>query len=271
MKTAATILFDYFVLGLTAPCRYKQNLTPPELKSPMKIAHLSDTHICLPEPENSHRLKDLTRAVDEINQAEPLPQLVVHTGDIAHNGQAREYQAAHKLLAQLKMPLYVIPGNKDERKEMRKVFGDEMRLGVDQQFFQYSINCDSYRLLFLDTLDEGERLGTFCKSRFSNFTHLLEEDRRKPTIVFMHHPTFDIVEAPRPFQFDSRETVRRFDNIVRNNPQITRIFSGHSHRYGRHAIGNTELLAISAVAIDLRWGDYGEEMRDRPVYEIYEL
>ena len=237
----------------------------------MKIAHISDTHICLPEPENSHRLDDLKIAIDEINLIDPAPQMVIHSGDITHNGLAAEYKAAHELLSQLKMPLYVIPGNKDRRIEMRRVFANHMRLGEAQLFFQYAIDFTSLRLIFLDTLDEGQRLGTLCETRFGELTRMLDEDRQKPTIIFMHHPTFDIVEAPQPFQFDSRQSVKKFDNILRQYPQISRIYSGHSHRYARHKIGDIELKAISAIAIDLRWGDYGDEMRERPVYEIYDL
>ncbi|MCP4070873.1 MAG: hypothetical protein GY742_03925 [Hyphomicrobiales bacterium] len=237
----------------------------------MKIAHISDTHICLPEPENTDRLADLKLAVDEINLMHPSPQLVIHTGDITHNGLVEEYQAAHELLGQLKMPLYVIPGNKDRRREMKMIFGKAMKLHDDSRFFQYTINQDSHRLVFLDTLDEGERLGNLCEARLNNLVQMLNEDGEKPTVIFMHHPTFDIVEAPRPFQFISHEVVAQFEKIVRDNPQIIKIFSGHSHRYGRHKLGNTDLLAISALAIDLRWGDYGEEMRGRPVYEVYDF
>ncbi len=237
----------------------------------MKIAHISDTHICLPEPENTDRLADLKLAIDEINLMHPAPQLVIHTGDITHNGLVEEYQAAHQLLAKLNMPLYVIPGNKDRRKEMKTVFGKEMRLGDDSHFFQYALNWNAFRLVFLDTLDEGERLGNLCKARLDNLVQMLDKDRERPTIIFMHHPTFDIVEAPRPFQFINREIVEKFDKIVHDNPQIIKIFSGHSHRYGRHKLGNTDLFAISALAIDLRWGDYGEAMKERPVYEVYDF
>ena len=237
----------------------------------MKIAHISDTHICLPQPENTDRLGNLKLAIDEINLMHPAPQLVVHTGDITHNGQVEEYQAAYGLLAQLNMPLYVIPGNKDHRREMREIFRNEMKLDDDSEFFQYAINFDRLRLVFLDTLDEGERLGHLCEARLNNLVQMLEEDSEKATVIFMHHPTFDIVEAPQPFQFISHEVVEKFEKIVGDNQQIIKIYSGHSHRYGSDKLGNTDLRAISAIAIDLRWGDYGEKMRKRPVYEIYDL
>ena len=237
----------------------------------MKIAHISDTHICLPQPRNTDRLGDLKLAIDEINLMNPAPQLVVHTGDITHNGQVEEYQAAYELLAQLNMPLYVIPGNKDRRREMREIFRKEMKSGDDSEFFQYAINFDTLRLVFLDTLEEGERLGNLCDARLNNLIQMLEEDSEKATVIFMHHPTFDIVEAPQPFQFNSQEVVDKFEKIVGDNRQIIKIYSGHSHRYGSHKLGDTDLCAISAIAIDLRWGDYGEEMRERPVYEVYDL
>lgn len=237
----------------------------------MKIAHISDTHICLPEPDNSHRLADLQMAIDEICQMDPAPHMVVHTGDIAHNGSALEYRIAREIMSALPMRLQVIVGNKDKRREMAVEFGDALGDSGECDFFQYSIDTADHHLIFLDTLDIGKRLGTLCEQRLENFTQMLAEDKQKPVTVFMHHPPFDIVEAPQPFQFDNRQTVERFEKIVLTNPQIANIYCGHAHRYGESTIGNTRVNAISAIAVDLRWGDYGEAMKDRPVFEVYDL
>ncbi len=237
----------------------------------MKIVHISDSHICLPQPDGSHRLDDLKQAVDKIQKMGTPPDLIVHSGDIVHNGRLDEYRAAYEILSELPAPLYVIPGNKDRRSIMRKVFHAELGDSANKAHFQYVIENSCKRIIMLDTLDEGERWGTLCSSRLQIFRDMLARDKTTDTIIFMHHPPFDVVEAPRPFQFDRRETVELFEIIVKENPQISRIFCGHSHRYGAAVIGTTKVSAIPSIAIDLRWGDYGKEKDDTAIFEVYNL
>ena len=237
----------------------------------MKFAHITDSHICLPEPESSNRLVELRQVVEQINQMNDAPELVIHSGDIVHNGSEEEYQAAYEILSCLKAALFVIPGNKDYRKVMGRVFSKELGDSANKVFFQYIIDTEAIRFIMLDTLDEGERLGTLCEKRLRNFSSMLGQNKTKRTIVFMHHPPFDVVEAPQPFQFDSQETVEKFEAIVKNNSQISAIYCGHSHRYGKNTIGQVPVSAISSIAIDLRWGKYDAGMDNQPVFEVYEL
>ena len=46
------------------------------------------------------------------------PDVVIHGGDIAHDGKLEEYRAAHDILKTLEAPLFVMPGNKDKRGPM---------------------------------------------------------------------------------------------------------------------------------------------------------
>ncbi len=237
----------------------------------MIIAHLSDSHISLPEPNGSHRLQDLEQVVAAINALEHTPDVAVHTGDIAHDGLLEEYQAAHELLKQLKMPLLVLPGNKDLRPAMREVFHQELADGAKSEFFQYSANFGSHIFIVIDTLDVGERLGTICETRFAQLAQLLQQDQQTPTLLFMHHPPFEVIQAPRPFQFDSRETITKFETLIRSNPQIKEIICGHSHRYGDQLFAGIRARSIPSLAIDLRFGEYPESKKDTAIFEVYEF
>jgi 3',5'-cyclic AMP phosphodiesterase CpdA len=233
----------------------------------MLIAHISDSHICLPEPEGAHRLRDLVQVVDEVNRREV--DVVVHTGDIVHQGLAEEYHAARAILDGLNAPLYVIPGNKDRRDPMREILAGAIGRLKDKAFFQYAVNDWPVRLIMLDTLNESHRLGQFCQTRLDGLAALLEEQTEKPAIIFMHHPPFDVVEAPHPFQFDSQESVEQLSKVLQRHPQVQAIFCGHSHRYAEDKVGGIPSRTIPAVAIDLRRGEYAD--RNRPVFEVYDV
>ncbi|MCF6320406.1 MAG: metallophosphoesterase [Rhizobiaceae bacterium] len=236
----------------------------------MIIAQICDTHISLPQPEASDRLRDLEMAVEEINALVALPDVVVHAGDIAHEGKLEEYRAAKDIISQLKMPVFAIPGNKDRRGPMEQVFCGQIGPRLCTDYIQYAVDDFPVRLIMLDTLDENGRLGMLCKSRLENFQTLLEQDRDKSTLVFMHHPMFEIPEAPRSFQFDSRQTVERFIEILNQYPQVTNIYCGHAHRYGSGMIGKVPGRCIPSIAVDLRFGEYPEKYRSKPIFEIYQ-
>ena len=54
----------------------------------MIIAQISDTHIALDTPDAEQRIGDFERTIADINALDPAPDVIVHTGDIVHNGQA---------------------------------------------------------------------------------------------------------------------------------------------------------------------------------------
>ncbi len=237
----------------------------------MIVVQISDSHIFLPEPDGSKRLYNLQQAVDEINRLNERPDVVLHTGDITHNATREEYQAAHKILSGLQAPLFVIPGNRDRRTMMREIFANEISKGKIEPFIQYKLDQWDTRLILLDTLDENDRLGEYCESRFHDFAEMLNNDKKKPTAIFMHHPPYDVVAAPHPFQFDARTTVERLEKLMAKHPQILGIYCGHSHRATTGKLGAIKASTIPALSIDLRFGEYPESHKDRPIIYIHKF
>ncbi|MDP6883937.1 MAG: metallophosphoesterase, partial [Rhodospirillales bacterium] len=81
----------------------------------MIIAQITDTHLSHADAANpvfGARAENLRQCVADINGLDPMPDAVIHTGDMAQHGQAGEYVHARSLLAALEVPLYVTPGNR---------------------------------------------------------------------------------------------------------------------------------------------------------------
>jgi outer membrane protein assembly factor BamB/predicted phosphodiesterase len=76
---------------------------------PFRFAFISDTHIGSP---NGGAEEDLRRTVADINQMTDI-DFVVITGDITELGTDEEIRLAKKILSDLKVPYYIIPGNHD--------------------------------------------------------------------------------------------------------------------------------------------------------------
>jgi 3',5'-cyclic AMP phosphodiesterase CpdA len=88
----------------------------------MIIAQISDTHLELNSPDADQRIADFERTIAAINTLDPAPDVVVHTGDIVHNGRQDEYARAVSILAKARMPVYVLAGNKDKEQTCVRPF-----------------------------------------------------------------------------------------------------------------------------------------------------
>ena len=135
----------------------------------MIIAQISDTHIALDTPDADQRIRDFALTVADINALDPAPDVIVHTGDIVHNGRQDEYAQAVAILAKARAPVYVLAGNKDNRANLRAAFSACGYLAPDSDFIDYAIDDYPVRLIALDTLSSGSNKGDFCPERVRTF------------------------------------------------------------------------------------------------------
>ena len=93
----------------------------------MIIVQLSDLHVRPPGVLAYGRVatNDMLReAIAHVNALRPRADVVLATGDLVHAGGIEEYAMLRQLLAELSMPVYLVPGNHDDRGNLRKVFAD---------------------------------------------------------------------------------------------------------------------------------------------------
>src|SRR5258708_32180097 len=115
----------------------------------MIIAQISDTHIALDAPDADQRIRDFELTVADINTLDPAPDVIVHTGDIVHNGRQDEYAQAVATLAKASAPVYVLAGNRDNRANLHGSFSTRGYLATESDFVDYSIEDYCVRLITL--------------------------------------------------------------------------------------------------------------------------
>ena len=85
------------------------------------LVQLTDTHI-LPPGEllygHSDTAGHLRETVREIQQMNPLPDVVLITGDLVEHSDTACYNHFIDLISPLEMPVYVLPGNHDDPRTM---------------------------------------------------------------------------------------------------------------------------------------------------------
>ena len=230
----------------------------------MRIIQISDSHISLDTPQ---RLDDLKRCISEVNKQSP--DLVIHTGDVAHDAKAEEYQLARDALENLRAPYYVMPGNRDKREALVQVFAD--RLGQYEGYIQYTLEDYPVRMLMIDTVSTESNKGRLCATRLRHIKETLETVDSRPLLVFMHHTPFEVTEIPDPFQFEEWSEVERLIEMFGQCEALQAVYCGHVHRNVGTVVGDLPVTAITCMACDLRKGQISQEERQRPVYKTIEL
>ena len=135
----------------------------------MLVAQISDTHLLAPgseHPAAGLRAECLRRCVVDINDP-TARRRDLFTGDTVQHGLAEEYTYLRELLAPLDAPLYLVPGNRDDKIAMRAAFDDQAFLPEEGDFLHYVVEDYAVRLVALDSTSAGERKGVFCPERLA--------------------------------------------------------------------------------------------------------
>jgi len=234
----------------------------------LKIVQISDTHLSDHAPL---RTKDLANCVSAINQLPEPPDLVVHTGDIAHDGKASEYHTAKLHLNELSAPYFVMAGNRDSRATLLDTFADRRYQLPDQGWVQYAVEYPSCRLLMVDTVSERSNKGELCKGRLDHLEAMLLFDTTKPVTLFLHHPPFKAVGIPDPYQYADWNDVANLTELLTRFSNFSGMYCGHVHRMIDGDIAGLQASALPCLAGDLRKGEVTDAERKLPVFKVLSL
>ncbi|MEK6593087.1 MAG: phosphodiesterase [Pseudomonadota bacterium] len=199
----------------------------------MVIAQISDLHV----GQRGHLAYGcidtaacFARCVGHLLRLQPLPEIVVASGDLVDMGAPAEYEILRELLAPLPMPVYLMPGNHDDRTALRAEFGDHSYLFSTHDMLYYAIECQPVRLIMLDTVLPGADGGALGAEQLEWLAMTLAAEPDKPTLIFMHHPPI----ATGIHYMDeialAGDDAARLGVIIRKHPQVERIACGHLHR-----------------------------------------
>jgi len=237
----------------------------------MILAQLTDTHLMTPEAGGGgarRRIDDLRRCVTDINALDPRPDAVIHTGDMTQHGDAKEYAVAAENLANLEIPLYPTPGNRDSSAGLARTFCTGY-MPEDASFVHYAIDTHPVRLVAVDSTSSHSNKGDFCDARLKALDATLSQAPDQPTALFLHHPPFDVPTIPEPFQYERREAADGVAAVVSRHQQVVRIFCGHVHRPWMTGFAGTVASTIPSVCTELRKGPYPEAMAERTFYQVH--
>jgi Icc protein len=206
------------------------------------LVQLSDPHIRAPGLKAYGRVDTalhFAQAVDAVNGLRQPPDAVVITGDLTDFGRAEEYAHLERLLRPLRCPVYLLPGNHDDRQGIRSAFPHHRYLATDEtsirakcdasDFIQYSVKIGGLRLVTVDTVVPRSSFGAVPAARIAHVRQMLTAAVTEPTIIAMHHPPFRTLIGHMD-DIGMLEGERELAEVVNAFPNVERVICGHLHR-----------------------------------------
>jgi Icc protein len=195
------------------------------LSRPFLLAQLSDPHIGA-DWFDDQSVPRLAAAVESLRAVRPQPDAVLVTGDIADHATDEEYQQVRELLAPLRAPVLVLPGNHDDRGALHRHFGVP---GRDGHPVSYAVDFGPLRLLVLDTTLPGEDSGVLEGDQLHWLAAELAQAPEQPTVIAMHHPPL-VIGVPAWDEIGLAESDRlALGEVIERHQQVWRIVCGHFH------------------------------------------
>lgn len=224
---------------------------------PTFLVQLTDLHIREPGRLAYGRIDTapyLREAVASVLRLRQAPDAIVITGDLSDFGREAEYAHLAELLAPLgTTPVYLLPGNHDERVQLRRSFPTHTYLG-EGEFVQFNVVVGPLRLIALDTVTPGASHGSLCSRRLDWLAGQLEASRGQPVVIAMHHPPFRTLIGHMD-DIGLLEGAAELEALVRQHPNVERVICGHLHRaidvrFGG-TVASTALAPAHQVCLDL--------------------
>ena len=212
-----------------------------EAPRPFTFVQLSDTHVGFQGPPNPTGTKAFERAVEVVNALDPLPELVLFTGDLSHDSEkpgehAARMKAFREIASRLRVPtVKMVPGEHDAGLDGGALFREHF--GETSQAFDHR----GVHFVGLDNVSRAHpEVGA---ERVAWLRRDLERfPRTTPIVVFTHRPLFDLKPEWEWFTSDGDAVM----NVLAPYENVTVLY-GHIHRENDHTIGRSRHLAARSL------------------------
>jgi Icc protein len=223
-----------------------ESAAPNSAKGDFIFVQISDSHIGFNKPANTDVAGTLKQAIAKINALPTAPDFILHTGDLTHLSEPREFDTLEQLLKGTKTgKIFYVPGEHDVISDNGKGF--RMRHGKGSKgdgwfsFEQRSVHFIG--LVNVLNIAEGG-LGLLGEEQLA----WLKEDvsglsSSTPVVVFAHVPLWSIYPQWGWGTWDAEQALgflRRFGSVT--------VLNGHIHQTARKVEGNITFHTAASTA-----------------------
>jgi 3',5'-cyclic AMP phosphodiesterase CpdA len=202
----------------------------------LTFVQISDTHIGFSKPANPDTSATLRQVIAQIKALPRQPDFIVHTGDITHLSTAQQFDDAHQLLQELRVPIHYIPGEHDTQdegqgREYLSRFGRGTRGDGWYSFDSHGVHFIA--LVNVKNLAPGG-LGALGQDQIAWLRDDLRHLRSStPIVVLAHMPMWSLYPEWGWGTDDAAaalEPLQRFGSVT--------VLNGHIHQIQQHVEGH---------------------------------
>jgi 3',5'-cyclic AMP phosphodiesterase CpdA len=210
--------------------------------APTVLVQLSDPHLRTDDPAREARF---AAAIARVAAMTPQPDAVIVTGDVVDNAEPASYETAVRLLAELASPVYVIPGNHDDRASMRAAFG---LAGDPDDEIRFTFDAGPLRVIAADTIIPGAIGGRLDVAWVEE---QLAAAPDQPTVLAIHHPAFLTGFIHMDGWAIDPADRSALAAVLEHAPQVVGVIAGHVHRSISGTVGGRPATIAPSVGLQL--------------------
>jgi 3',5'-cyclic AMP phosphodiesterase CpdA len=237
------------------------------------VAQISDLHIVAPGRLMAGEVDTAgyaRAAVEHLRRLDPQADAVLATGDLVDDGRVASYEHLRDLVTALPAPLWILPGNHDDRTSLRAAFPGRAELGTSG-VVQFVID-GPLRVVALDSSRPGEDGGRLDGEQLAWLDATLGAAPTTPTIVALHHPPFATgIGHMDEMALDAGDAAL-LGGVIDRHRQVERVQCGHLHRSilcrWHGTIAAIAPSVAHAVALDLN-GEPAAWTREPPAFLLH--
>lgn len=193
-----------------------------DMELPLVLVQITDSHLladpegCLLEVNTDHSLRGV---LDDIKRRETHIDILLATGDIAQDGSIQAYQRFLQHVAGINAPLHGLPGNHDDRDNLRAAWQD----GVEPV-----IDLGNWRIIMLDSSLPGSNAGHLAESQLAMLQAAATQVHDRHVLVAVHHNP-----VPMGCGWLDSMTIDNGDaliNCIGQLPNVRCLLWGHVHQ-----------------------------------------
>ncbi|WP_373650725.1 metallophosphoesterase [Schlesneria sp. DSM 10557] len=216
-----------------------------------RIVQLTDCHLFT---EKATALREIVTwprfqsVLQHLRQQLPDFDLLVLTGDIAHDEAAATYDAVIAELGDWIDKVRVIPGNHDRRAAIANRFPGVPPLCTDR--IRFVEQWSDWQIIGLDSQLSGQVAGSLGSDQIQWLKERLTASRSLRTLLFLHHPPVP-VHSPWLDKIGLQDAAD-LKLLLNEFPQVRLIGCGHVHHEIVASFGHTTVFSTPAVGPKFR-------------------
>jgi len=192
--------------------------------APLIVAQITDTHL-FADPRQSMRecvtADTLQQVLDQLQQTQPQPDVLLMTGDLSQDETAASYQYLSDRIASLGIPTYWIPGNHDRPETIQQGLNVQP-ISSDKCFQIAGWNC-----ILLNSAQPNRVEGELSAETLDWLEQQLQH-HSQPTLIALHHPPLSIGAAW--MDEIGLHNANALFSILDRHSQVKLVLFGHIHQ-----------------------------------------